>query len=497
MQILTWVLRLGVALLSVCCVAASERTSCSPVPVECEVDCDDGDPCTIDDQCQAGLCVGAPLECNDDLECTTDSCAEGVCRFEVIPDCCGNEITESGEDCDDGFFNGWVNRYEPNCQIEYLLPHIGSVEEVSLVAVADPPDKAVAAWLSERDDRVHYGRWSWPPTASFLPTQLTLGVGSIVESVDLASFERDGLSILLIQWRDTSGQFVRGSILEQYDILSSWTLAQPAPTGWQILTTRAGGRSLDAGDPPSIEAVILMLADDGVRNRLYVARQRASIEAGEIVPVVGPWAFAGERELDAAAGTLVLHGFEMWPEGHAAIVATFRDGASESTNVVLLDLASDDPQQWRETVVALPDAGWQTIAVGADLLGSALVLLVAESDPLSQQWRLTSHVLDGATGMALRDPLGVPSTETHLGNVVVAGLPGMAVPTALVGWAGETASGPRVAGCRLSIADGGCGPVEFGAGAGRFILLPYAADGRAMSLQWHEGQIWAEIVGLP
>ncbi len=36
--------------------------------------CDDGNPCTTNDQCSAGECVGTPKNCNDDLSCT-----EGIC----------------------------------------------------------------------------------------------------------------------------------------------------------------------------------------------------------------------------------------------------------------------------------------------------------------------------------------------------------------------------------------------------------------------------------
>ena len=51
---------------------------------ECSYDpapggCDDGDACTTGDFCLDGACVGEPMLCDDDLDCTTDSCADGVC----------------------------------------------------------------------------------------------------------------------------------------------------------------------------------------------------------------------------------------------------------------------------------------------------------------------------------------------------------------------------------------------------------------------------------
>ncbi|MSQ84301.1 MAG: hypothetical protein EXR77_15690 [Myxococcales bacterium] len=39
--------------------------------------CDDGDPCTVADNCSAGICVGGAKNCNDDRECTVDSCGTG------------------------------------------------------------------------------------------------------------------------------------------------------------------------------------------------------------------------------------------------------------------------------------------------------------------------------------------------------------------------------------------------------------------------------------
>ncbi|MFT7622159.1 MAG: hypothetical protein ACI9WU_001327, partial [Myxococcota bacterium] len=39
-------------------------------------DCDDGDPCTGDDQCAVGTCVGDG--CDDGVECTLDFCETGI-----------------------------------------------------------------------------------------------------------------------------------------------------------------------------------------------------------------------------------------------------------------------------------------------------------------------------------------------------------------------------------------------------------------------------------
>ena len=55
-------------------------------------ECLDGDPCTVADNCQAGQCVGTPVECKDDNPCTDDGCdGAGGCTF-----------TFNSEPCDDG-----------------------------------------------------------------------------------------------------------------------------------------------------------------------------------------------------------------------------------------------------------------------------------------------------------------------------------------------------------------------------------------------------------
>lgn len=49
--------------------------------------CNDGDPCTLNDRCQSGVCRGDPLPCNDNLPCTTDSCSGGLCVHTVTTGC--------------------------------------------------------------------------------------------------------------------------------------------------------------------------------------------------------------------------------------------------------------------------------------------------------------------------------------------------------------------------------------------------------------------------
>jgi hypothetical protein len=77
---------------------------CNPV-VGCvhtlnQAPCDDLDPCTDGDQCNAGLCApGLPKSCNDDVECTVDSC-DGVCKFVPMDGACDDFNSCTEDKCD-------------------------------------------------------------------------------------------------------------------------------------------------------------------------------------------------------------------------------------------------------------------------------------------------------------------------------------------------------------------------------------------------------------
>ncbi len=89
---------------SICLQAAcdAETGECSLAPAHEGYPCDDGDGCTIGDQCVQGMCEpGQALLCNDDNPCTDDSCGpdEG-CLFVANANDCddGNECTK-GDHC--------------------------------------------------------------------------------------------------------------------------------------------------------------------------------------------------------------------------------------------------------------------------------------------------------------------------------------------------------------------------------------------------------------
>ena len=78
--------------------------------------CGDEDPCTLDEWCEGGLCIGFPMDCNDGNPCTNELCVPGEgCQFTfndnpcndgapcTWPDACVEGICTGPDfDCDDG-----------------------------------------------------------------------------------------------------------------------------------------------------------------------------------------------------------------------------------------------------------------------------------------------------------------------------------------------------------------------------------------------------------
>ncbi|HXC52792.1 MAG TPA: hypothetical protein VN634_18045 [Candidatus Limnocylindrales bacterium] len=75
-----------------------ETDSCSATPVENNLPCDDGFLCSIQDSCQDGKCVGGAINpCDDEIQCTQDSCNIGL-------DECKHTPMNNNEPCEDGSF---------------------------------------------------------------------------------------------------------------------------------------------------------------------------------------------------------------------------------------------------------------------------------------------------------------------------------------------------------------------------------------------------------
>ena len=71
---------------------------------EAFADCDDGNACTLDDQCMEGVCAGVDAFCNDGNPCTVDICdPEEGCMYPAanIP-CDDSDPCTAGDFCEDG-----------------------------------------------------------------------------------------------------------------------------------------------------------------------------------------------------------------------------------------------------------------------------------------------------------------------------------------------------------------------------------------------------------
>jgi len=66
--------------------------------------CSDGNVCTTGDVCSGGTCSPTgSLTCADGDPCTADSCSPATgCVYSPIAPCCGNDVVEAPETCDDG-----------------------------------------------------------------------------------------------------------------------------------------------------------------------------------------------------------------------------------------------------------------------------------------------------------------------------------------------------------------------------------------------------------
>ncbi|MFT7622895.1 MAG: hypothetical protein ACI9WU_002070 [Myxococcota bacterium] len=77
-------------------VCESELGGCIDKPLADNAVCSDGDPCTQDDACSAGVCSGAPRDCTD----FDGNCLVGVCEAESGE--CASQTAEDTVVCDDG-----------------------------------------------------------------------------------------------------------------------------------------------------------------------------------------------------------------------------------------------------------------------------------------------------------------------------------------------------------------------------------------------------------
>ena len=125
--------------------------ACNPAGGECEhtnqdeINCDDGDACTIGDQCELGVCMAGPaLDCDDANPCTDDNCdsAEGcVSDTNTLP-CDDGSLCTTADTCADGNCVGTVTLDCDDgevCTADSCLPESGC-QHVPAAAPCDDGD---------------------------------------------------------------------------------------------------------------------------------------------------------------------------------------------------------------------------------------------------------------------------------------------------------------------------------------------------------------------
>ncbi len=93
------------------------EAGCSYLPLEGD-ECKDGNPCTVADHCEQGICLGSQVDCDDSNPCTDDFCNEtGGCIFEANGGSCddGDPCT-LGDHCSDSVCAGEAASCE--CQVD-------------------------------------------------------------------------------------------------------------------------------------------------------------------------------------------------------------------------------------------------------------------------------------------------------------------------------------------------------------------------------------------
>ena len=90
---------------SVCGQAEDKTWGCVVTPKD--GNCSDGNACTLDDVCKAGLCVGTPKVCDDNNACTIDTCTNGGCESKATTgDCDDGDACTEKDSCASGSCKG-------------------------------------------------------------------------------------------------------------------------------------------------------------------------------------------------------------------------------------------------------------------------------------------------------------------------------------------------------------------------------------------------------
>lgn len=117
--------------------------------------CDDGDACTLADQCRSGVCTGTRRVCSDGDECTVDRCepATGQCRFDPLVDlaaCDDGDPCTSLDRCRDGACQGLAATCDDGLACTFDRCEAGACVHLPAPGQCRAPDGASCVPVGER-----------------------------------------------------------------------------------------------------------------------------------------------------------------------------------------------------------------------------------------------------------------------------------------------------------------------------------------------------------
>ena len=126
-----------------CTVDSCQNAVCVNSPAPGGTECDDGLACTTDDRCTSGVCKGdAPVECDDGNPCTDDSCDEDGCTNLANTETCDDGLFCTVDDVCDGL--GTCSGQARDCSVSDDVCLVGTCDEASQACGQIPSDDGTA-----------------------------------------------------------------------------------------------------------------------------------------------------------------------------------------------------------------------------------------------------------------------------------------------------------------------------------------------------------------
>lgn len=145
-----------------CTLDVCSNNQCSSLNANEGSPCDDRDPCTLSDTCQSGLCVGTEQTCSTEVICHQSVCdpLSGECIEQVAPDntpCNDQLVCTSSDVCQQGVCSGTV-RYcddDNDCTLDTCTPGVGCENIMQFEPCCEnghflPSDTICAEWSQDR-----------------------------------------------------------------------------------------------------------------------------------------------------------------------------------------------------------------------------------------------------------------------------------------------------------------------------------------------------------